>query len=347
MLAHTEKGARSAEHYLATSGQLYYSDAHQLADYEDGYHVALDAFLGSPHRATEMISELYVPRDRLADFMADVADDFRRNEVEAIYGTIRLIERDESPAVGPRVLGLRDLQPAHGSHRRRHRAFGGGVSPAHRPRGRSRRLVLLDVPPLGYARAGRALLSAPGLPRGEAPARPRGTLPERLVPAPQAALRMSVAVQRAARPALPRRRRGGLWGEPAHVRASSRLRRQVRARIRGLVPRLERPHVPGNRYFTFRLGNDGLVGVRATCSSGSGRRSERSRARPFVEGLGLDETLAQALSLLAVTRPRSRHVQALDVPPATERPRNAASEALRLPASPNRWPRMVSSKPMK
>jgi FAD/FMN-containing dehydrogenase len=98
VLAHTEKGRAFelyAEHYLATSGQLYYTDAHQLADYENGYHVALDAFLGSPDRATEMISELYVPRDRLADFMADVADDFRRNDVEAIYGTIRLIERDE------------------------------------------------------------------------------------------------------------------------------------------------------------------------------------------------------------------------------------------------------------
>jgi FAD/FMN-containing dehydrogenase len=97
-LAHTDK-ARAfdlyAQHYLATSGQLYYSDAHQLADYEDGYHRALDAALGSPHRATEMISELYVPRDRLADFMADVADDFRRNAVDVIYGTIRLIERDE------------------------------------------------------------------------------------------------------------------------------------------------------------------------------------------------------------------------------------------------------------
>ena len=51
--------------------------------------------LGAPHRATEMISELYVPRDRLADFMGDVADDFRRNQVDVIYGTIRLIERDE------------------------------------------------------------------------------------------------------------------------------------------------------------------------------------------------------------------------------------------------------------
>jgi FAD/FMN-containing dehydrogenase len=98
VLAHTDKSEafrQYAEHYLATSGQLYYSDAHQLGDYEDGYHRALDSHLRSPHRATEMISELYVPRDQLADFMADVADDFRRNEVDAIYGTIRLIERDE------------------------------------------------------------------------------------------------------------------------------------------------------------------------------------------------------------------------------------------------------------
>ncbi|MGH3137219.1 MAG: hypothetical protein ACRDPV_12105, partial [Gaiellaceae bacterium] len=70
-------------------------DAHQMGDYEDGYHRALDAHLGSPHRATEMISELYVPRERLADFMADVAADFREGGVDAIYGTIRLIERDE------------------------------------------------------------------------------------------------------------------------------------------------------------------------------------------------------------------------------------------------------------
>ena len=98
VLTHTDKRSAFEQytaHYLATTGQLYYSDAHQLGDYEDGYHRALDAHLGSPHRATEMISELYVPRDRLADFMADVADDFRRSGVDVIYGTIRLIERDE------------------------------------------------------------------------------------------------------------------------------------------------------------------------------------------------------------------------------------------------------------
>ena len=97
-LAHTDKGRAFdlySEHYLATTGQLYRSDAHQLADYEDGYHRRLDEFLGAAHPATEMISELYVPRERLPDFMADVADDFRKHAVDVIYGTIRLIERDE------------------------------------------------------------------------------------------------------------------------------------------------------------------------------------------------------------------------------------------------------------
>lgn len=97
-LAHTDK-RRAFElysgHYLQTSGQVYYSDRHQLADYQDGYHRHLDGRLGSPHPATEMISELYVPRDRLAEFMGAVADDFRAHGVDLIYGTVRLIERDD------------------------------------------------------------------------------------------------------------------------------------------------------------------------------------------------------------------------------------------------------------
>jgi len=96
-LAHTDK-TRAWEvystHYMATSGQRYYSDAHQLADYTDGYHHALDARLGSTSPATEMITEIYVPRDRLVDFMAAVADDFRAYDVSLIYGTIRLVEPD-------------------------------------------------------------------------------------------------------------------------------------------------------------------------------------------------------------------------------------------------------------
>jgi hypothetical protein len=42
-----------------------------------------------------MITEIYVPRERLADFMAAVAEEFRSNGANLIYGTIRLIERDD------------------------------------------------------------------------------------------------------------------------------------------------------------------------------------------------------------------------------------------------------------
>ncbi len=81
-------------HYLATDGQIYWSDLHQLADYHEGYHQALDRRLGAAAPGSEMISELYVSRDDLASFMTDVADDFRTHATQAIYGTVRLIEPD-------------------------------------------------------------------------------------------------------------------------------------------------------------------------------------------------------------------------------------------------------------
>jgi FAD/FMN-containing dehydrogenase len=97
-LAHVDKAQAwdlYSAHYLATSGQVYLSDAHQFGDYVDDYHLWLDELMGAPDRATEMITEIYVPRDRLADFMIEVAADFRSTEVDVVYGTIRLIEPDE------------------------------------------------------------------------------------------------------------------------------------------------------------------------------------------------------------------------------------------------------------
>src|SRR5678815_5354174 len=96
-LAHFDKqGAWDAYagHYLATDGQVYWSDTHQLSTYIDDYHSWLDHETNAPHAATEIISELYVPRAALSDFLAEVADDFRLNRVDCIYGTIRLIEQD-------------------------------------------------------------------------------------------------------------------------------------------------------------------------------------------------------------------------------------------------------------
>jgi FAD/FMN-containing dehydrogenase len=97
-LTHAEK-SRAFElystHYLATNGQIYLSDAHQFAEYEDDYHRWLDERLGAADRATEVITEIYVPRDRLTDFMAEAAADFAESGVDVIYGTVRLIERDD------------------------------------------------------------------------------------------------------------------------------------------------------------------------------------------------------------------------------------------------------------
>jgi FAD/FMN-containing dehydrogenase len=97
VLAHVDKSRAFdfyARHYLATSGQLYWSDTHQLAVYLDDYHQALDRRLGAVEPGTEMITEVYVPRHRLADFMAAAAEELRRVGADLIYGTVRFTEED-------------------------------------------------------------------------------------------------------------------------------------------------------------------------------------------------------------------------------------------------------------
>jgi FAD/FMN-containing dehydrogenase len=97
-LAHTrrtEAFEAYARHYLATSGQVYWSDTHQLSTYLDGYHRDLDRDLGAVVPASEVITELYVPRTRLVDFMQEAGRHLRRTGVVVVYGTVRLIERDD------------------------------------------------------------------------------------------------------------------------------------------------------------------------------------------------------------------------------------------------------------
>jgi hypothetical protein len=97
-LAHTDRArvfTEYANYYLSTHGQRYWSDTHQLSIYLDNYHAALDQRLGAKHRATEMITEIYVPRAGLRTFMESAAETLRRAGMPVIYGTIRLIERDE------------------------------------------------------------------------------------------------------------------------------------------------------------------------------------------------------------------------------------------------------------
>jgi FAD/FMN-containing dehydrogenase len=98
LAAHASKAEafrQYSQYYLSTNGQLYWSDTHQLGAYTDDYHKTLDTRMGAKDPATEMITEIYVPRRRLPDFMAEVAQAFRSNGVPIIYGTIRLIEKDD------------------------------------------------------------------------------------------------------------------------------------------------------------------------------------------------------------------------------------------------------------
>ncbi len=97
-LAHVDKKQafeRYSSYYLSTSGQTYWSDTHQLSTYIDNYHLVLDKRLGAAEKATEMITEIYVRRNSLTGFLKDVRKDFRQNKVNVIFGTLRLIERDD------------------------------------------------------------------------------------------------------------------------------------------------------------------------------------------------------------------------------------------------------------
>ncbi len=128
-LAHADKGAgfeRYSSYYLSTSGQLYWSDTHQMSTYLDDYHGPLDQQLGSTQSATEIITEIDVPRAALAGFLEEVREDFRRNRVNLIYGTVRLIERDDegflSWAKQPYACTVFNLHTVHTPEGRRHSA---------------------------------------------------------------------------------------------------------------------------------------------------------------------------------------------------------------------------------
>ena len=97
-LAHVDR-ARAfkaySSYYLTTSGQYYWSDEHQMSTYVPDYHESLGARLGQYAHGSEMITEIYVPRAALPRFLSDVRTDFLANNTDLIYGTIRLIERDD------------------------------------------------------------------------------------------------------------------------------------------------------------------------------------------------------------------------------------------------------------
>jgi FAD/FMN-containing dehydrogenase len=119
-LAHEGKSEafeRYSAYYLSTNGQVYWSDENQMSIYPDHYHEAIDRRRGSPHPATEAITEIYCERDALGDFMSAVRDRARRDHFEIIYGTVRLIEADRESflawAKKPYACVIFNLHVAH------------------------------------------------------------------------------------------------------------------------------------------------------------------------------------------------------------------------------------------
>jgi len=96
-LAHTDKATafkRAASFYQALNGQVSWSDEAQMSVYPENYHRELDKRYAATTRGSEVITEVCCDREALEPFLADVREYVKRDQVEIIYGTIRLIERD-------------------------------------------------------------------------------------------------------------------------------------------------------------------------------------------------------------------------------------------------------------
>lgn len=97
-LGHTDR-AKAYElykqHYLETAGQVYWSDQQQQSTYDPRYHALVDTRMDASEPATEMITEIFVPRDALAAFLRDASELLRDSPAPVVYGTVRLIEQDD------------------------------------------------------------------------------------------------------------------------------------------------------------------------------------------------------------------------------------------------------------
>jgi FAD/FMN-containing dehydrogenase len=84
-------------HYLASHGQVYWSDTMQLSTYIPTYSEFIAKSLPEQARGPDrslMITELFVPPEELNGFMAAARGILRESDVQDIYGTIRAIRKD-------------------------------------------------------------------------------------------------------------------------------------------------------------------------------------------------------------------------------------------------------------
>jgi FAD/FMN-containing dehydrogenase len=95
-LAYTDREKafrRYSDYYLSTNGQTYWSDTNQLSAYLPNYAQKIREQVGG-QESSLIITEIYVPRPDLPKFLAQAAELLRSNRTIVIYGTVRLIEKD-------------------------------------------------------------------------------------------------------------------------------------------------------------------------------------------------------------------------------------------------------------
>src|SRR6266498_1807909 len=85
---------RYSDYYLSTNGQTYWSDTNQLSAYLPNYAQKIRDQIGGDESSL-IITEIYVPRADLPGFLAQAAELLRSNRTIVIYGTVRLIEKDD------------------------------------------------------------------------------------------------------------------------------------------------------------------------------------------------------------------------------------------------------------
>lgn len=97
-IAHTDKSRvydLYTRYYLSTDGQVYWTDTHQLSIYVPGYDDVIDQLLKARAPGSLMISEYYVARPKLPEFMKRMGAALIDTRANLIYGTVRFIEKDD------------------------------------------------------------------------------------------------------------------------------------------------------------------------------------------------------------------------------------------------------------
>jgi len=100
-LAYTDREKafkRYSDYYLSTNGQTYWSDTNQLSAYLPNYAQKIRERIGGDESSL-IITEIYVPRPDLPNFLSQAAELLRSNRTIVIYGTVRLIEKDDESFV--------------------------------------------------------------------------------------------------------------------------------------------------------------------------------------------------------------------------------------------------------